>query len=914
MKKKILRFSLLAILILLFAANSYSQIIVNLQQPPPNQWHVEDMWQLTLTNTSQESCNVYLYGTVEEADAGLIFEGTSATFTLEPNYSGLVYRSDLEPADVEFTNDDYEDIVQKTGTLPAGTYTICIYVKSVDGEDMGYDCKIQIIAHPSPPELISPVDEANVTEELPVFLWLPPMPMGEFVTYSIKIVELLDGQIPIEAMEANPAFYLEEDIPATSFQFPIFARPFKSGINYAWKVTAISGYGLVIGESPVWSYNYETATVIIPEDTVSLELISPSNGEEITPEDEIVKGCCGINVKIKSRPPMNGGLNPPNEKFTVNKTELITLKAEGLDFDELRWYCKPDSECPEKRSYRMQPLAGEVEFEWEITTTPNWQFIYERRFAYFGETSCGPFDKRARGDRVILSTPDVELGKKDSTIIILKIKDKNLWNDKTVKRRITIFKERKTEDEYEIEIISEPYQLPLEPVPVAAVQDGCMAESPKWYAHKDLEAQIFDPPKVQLYDPYNTYPCNSWIRLDALGSSDPDSVRLECSSVYCTPNDTTTVYNDDVRWTWKIIDGGGQFIKGNIGQYIIYEAPSDSAEVKIEVKVDNPFDFQCVDMIPEPDTVTLNIIKSGLRLNEDCIAWRYVCDSEKDTWIRDEIEVFIKDFGFSCDVCPNYGYWIDWGDGSKPETEMEYNNNKMICSHKYEKIGYYDVTVKVFNECDTLTKTFNVPIYRPECKELVDNSLKEVNFDAKQFKDAGLDHRSLFSFINKLEPLFRKLPGRTVRDPIHDTEAKICHILLSLTTKGIDPYQGRHGRRYISDLVKSNINYSIFEHLISSGANRRQWAFYQEGNNSAKVVYIPGERPYFELTILYEYDCDCEEEDMRYRIISNITDADAKRVVSEAKKELSNPTVRHRGKTAHAILEIAVCCPPGKCE
>ncbi len=277
-KKKLFVVALTFMVFLMALFANAQTVIVVLKQPPPNQWHVEDMWQLTLTNTLQESCNVYLYGTVEEADAGLIFEGTSASFTLEPNYSGPVYRSDLEPADVEFTNDDYEDIVQRTGTLPAGTYTICIYVKSVDGEDMGYDCKIQIIAHPSPPELINPVDEANVTEELPVFLWLPPMPIDEFVTYNIKLVELLDNQIPIEAMEANPAFYIEEDIPATSFQFPISARPFESGINYAWKVTAISGDGLVMVESPVWSFNYEAAVVVIYEPMPN-ELISPVNGQ-----------------------------------------------------------------------------------------------------------------------------------------------------------------------------------------------------------------------------------------------------------------------------------------------------------------------------------------------------------------------------------------------------------------------------------------------------------------------------------------------------------------------------------------------------------------------------------------------------------------------------------------------------------
>jgi hypothetical protein len=239
------------------------------------------MWQLTLTNTSQESYNVYLYGTVEEAGAGLIFEGTSATFEIPPNFSGTVNPGDLEPVDVGYTNGDYEEIVMRTGTLPAGTYTICVYVKGVDGEVMGYDCKVQIIAHPSPPELINPVDEANITEELLVFLWLPPMPMGEFVTYKIKLVELLDGQTPIEAMESNPPWFEETEIFSTSFQFPISVREFEQGVTYAWHITAISGDDWVLGESQVWSFTYGAAAVVSYEEPVPIELVSPSKGEVI---------------------------------------------------------------------------------------------------------------------------------------------------------------------------------------------------------------------------------------------------------------------------------------------------------------------------------------------------------------------------------------------------------------------------------------------------------------------------------------------------------------------------------------------------------------------------------------------------------------------------------------------------------
>jgi hypothetical protein len=256
-------------------------VIVKLKQPPPNQWNVEDMWQLTLTNTSQDSYNVYLYGTVEEAGAGMIFEGTSNPFELLPYFSGPVYPGDLEPIDEIYTNDDYEEILLKTGTLPEGTYTICIYVMNnyEPNEELGSDCIIQPILHPSPPELIFPVDETIIEEDLPVFVWLPPMPLplGDMITYHLCIMEILDGQTAIEATEANPAWFKETGILSTSFQFPISAREFEQGITYAWQVTAVvEDKNWVIGKSEVWSFNYGSATV-----QFKLKLLTPGLAEEI---------------------------------------------------------------------------------------------------------------------------------------------------------------------------------------------------------------------------------------------------------------------------------------------------------------------------------------------------------------------------------------------------------------------------------------------------------------------------------------------------------------------------------------------------------------------------------------------------------------------------------------------------------
>jgi hypothetical protein len=166
----------------------------------------------------------------------------------------------LEPAELGYANAEYEETVLRTGSMPAGTYTICVEALNANtGMQIGRGCIIQLIAHLTPPELISPMDESLVIEPSPFFLWLPPMPFSptQPFFYQLRVVELLDSQIPIEAMEANPAFFIQQNLQNTSFQLPISARPFETGKKYAWQVTAFMGLNEnnEIGKSEVWSFD-----------------------------------------------------------------------------------------------------------------------------------------------------------------------------------------------------------------------------------------------------------------------------------------------------------------------------------------------------------------------------------------------------------------------------------------------------------------------------------------------------------------------------------------------------------------------------------------------------------------------------------------------------------------------------------
>jgi len=269
----------------------------------------------------------------------------------------------------------------------------------------------------------------------------------------------------------------------------------------------------------------------------------------------------------------------------------------------------------------MRPLTGKVRFEWQI-------------------------QQQDVGDRVIFMPPYVEKGKTKTTLILLQIIDDNPSQpiDQTVKRWITIQTKRDDDsgnpDVYQVSISSSAYTLPAA-VQITPELNDCRAEPPDWKKPcKDLVAQILTPPDDIIAQ-------KEWVRLEAVNLQDPDAVDLICTSIRCIPDRTSRSFNDDVRWTWTIVKGGGRFLKGNVGRFVIYEAPQQETEVEIEVRIDNPYGLQCSDDVPPPDKIKLRIVKPGIRMELTDSTWlplggtaantvtkrSYLVYKDGDTWV-----------------------------------------------------------------------------------------------------------------------------------------------------------------------------------------------------------------------------------------------------------------------------------------
>ncbi len=247
------------ILILLFlsaSVNIYSQITVTLDQPPPFQFRAENMWKVTLNNTSAD-VRVYLTGSVMKGNSQII-DATTSAFNLARGMK-RVSAAEMSPIDLKKYNNDIEQTLSKTGTFESGTYTICIKVKDAgNNEELGSFCDDYEIINMTKMELISPENNDQVLFLLPGFTWLPPTPVppGKLVSYQFQITEILNRQTPEYAFLANPVCFSSNRIMTTLFQYPIAAKPLINGRNYAWKViTYIDNVKFI--ESPVWEFLYK---------------------------------------------------------------------------------------------------------------------------------------------------------------------------------------------------------------------------------------------------------------------------------------------------------------------------------------------------------------------------------------------------------------------------------------------------------------------------------------------------------------------------------------------------------------------------------------------------------------------------------------------------------------------------------
>jgi|GEM_PF-618879 len=295
---------LFLLILLLLPAIIVSLVYVILRQPPQYQFHIEDMWKVTLVNTTQTTYNVYLYGLATKSGEGRIVDANTSKFQLPPG-TRIVLPQNISPITILNKNTKYASALENTGELPTGDYDVCIKVFNADnGELLGEECITQTVEIINGIELLLPEDKSlvlngpeetdlnlkskkektgkggltdeealegiketlrdvppqrinNVNGSYITFSWIAPSPAprGGNLTYTLTLTEMLGNQSAYDAIQSNPAFFKTVNINSTIYQYSSIARNFESGKRYAWKVTAYL-YGVKMTESEINEFSY----------------------------------------------------------------------------------------------------------------------------------------------------------------------------------------------------------------------------------------------------------------------------------------------------------------------------------------------------------------------------------------------------------------------------------------------------------------------------------------------------------------------------------------------------------------------------------------------------------------------------------------------------------------------------------
>ncbi|MFH5884769.1 hypothetical protein ACG2F4_10705 [Halalkalibaculum sp. DA3122] len=132
--------------------------------------------------------------------------------------------------------------VLQEGTIPEGNYVL--YVEAVPEEGAGMISSPQsmtpfMVRYPQPPMLINPSNESNLTLETPVFNWTSLQGLRQYaVQYDFLLVEVLESQTPLQALNSNRAHARQSVIDQNTLIYTPEYLPLEEGSEYAWQVTA----------------------------------------------------------------------------------------------------------------------------------------------------------------------------------------------------------------------------------------------------------------------------------------------------------------------------------------------------------------------------------------------------------------------------------------------------------------------------------------------------------------------------------------------------------------------------------------------------------------------------------------------------------------------------------------------------
>ena len=259
--------------LLLNSAASYAQWnatlnIVPYPSPYVSDWenNISEIGQLIIYSNSNNPEKVRIRSVATLEGTGKVFEGTSDEITVQPGIPEMIDVTKLiKFGEATFPEKHLKNQSVETGRLPEGHYELSVAVLNPSNPQTPFVSNVVAdftIIYPDPPSLIFPDQDGKIASDYPTFQWTPvTVPPDYTIYYSLKIVQVLDGQTPQRALEANIPQFERDHLTTTTFTYPIDALPLDTGKTYAWQITALDQNNFPPthnnGKSQIYTFTYK---------------------------------------------------------------------------------------------------------------------------------------------------------------------------------------------------------------------------------------------------------------------------------------------------------------------------------------------------------------------------------------------------------------------------------------------------------------------------------------------------------------------------------------------------------------------------------------------------------------------------------------------------------------------------------
>lgn len=235
----------------------HAQLTMTLQVQQNGIIQKPQLWNILFVNSNADAAYVQVSLILTNtATNEAVLTGNTSVFTL--NHGTTLIQSDnAEPIQYTYPvpgamNED------PNGFLPVGEYDACYILTKQVGEvyEVVTESCIHLTVEPlSPPLLSMPADEDSIDQTYPQFSWLPPTPLNIFnnLSYDLILVEVQQGQTPLEAIQQNIPLYSANNLTDIFLNYPSSGAALDTAKKYAWQVIARDNDQFA-AQSEVWSF------------------------------------------------------------------------------------------------------------------------------------------------------------------------------------------------------------------------------------------------------------------------------------------------------------------------------------------------------------------------------------------------------------------------------------------------------------------------------------------------------------------------------------------------------------------------------------------------------------------------------------------------------------------------------------